>query len=105
MTLEHRCRPFSRLREARDPVVELAVEIVDGGGLARRKEAVAQVLDRALDLALLVASGGRAPQVGPSGRELLSRVPDGESAVPAAEKRDGQQDRRHGDSSCWRGVS
>ena len=46
--------------DALDPVGELLVEVVDGGEPARGEEAVAQVLDRALHLALLVAAVRRA---------------------------------------------
>jgi hypothetical protein len=44
------------VRDAFDPVGELRVEVVDRGEPARREERVAQVLDGALDLALLVAA-------------------------------------------------
>lgn len=44
------------VRDPIGPVGELAIEVLDGGEPPRREEAVAQVLDRALDLALLVTA-------------------------------------------------
>ena len=49
----------ARMRDARSPVVELAIEVLEGMERPSGEEGVAEVADGALDAALLVSAGAR----------------------------------------------